>query len=94
VISSNLAAPSSVGILVQRIVRAKRVHGHRVLVVRNVGRVPLGRHRRGHLRLHWNLRVNHHRLARGKYVVTLRAVKGSKKTVLARAKPVIVSIRR
>lgn len=93
VISSNLAAPSSVGILVQRIVRSKRVHGHKVLVGRNVGRVPLGRHHRGHLRLHWNLRVNHHRLARGRYVVTLRAVKGSK-TVLARAKPVIVSIRR
>jgi hypothetical protein len=73
VISSQLGQNDSVGILVQRIVRFARIHGKRVPVLRTIGTVPLGRHRHGHLRIHWNLTVNGHRLGRGKYVIiTLR----------------------
>jgi hypothetical protein len=92
-ISSAVAAPTGVGILVQRIVGSKRIHGHRVFLLRTVGRVPLGHHHAGRLRLHWNLRVGGRRLGPGRYLVTLRAVKPPR-TVLALARPVVIRIRR
>jgi hypothetical protein len=92
VIKCGLAAPSGVGILVQRIVGTKRVHGHKVFILRKVGRVPLGKHHRGRLHLHWNLKVNGHKLKKGRYLVTVRAVK-LPKTVLALAKPVVITVR-
>ena len=39
-----------------------------------VGRVPLGQHRAGHVRVKWDRRVGGRRLARGTYLVTVRAV--------------------
>jgi hypothetical protein len=53
----------------QRIVRFTHVHGKRVPVLRQVGRVPLGKHHRGHVRIRWNLKVNGHRLKPGKYLI-------------------------
>jgi len=44
-----------------------------VLALRAVGRVPLGHHHTGQLKIHWNLKVNGHRLAHGRYLITLRA---------------------
>ena len=72
-----------VGILVQR------VSGHHV---KPVGRVPLGNHRKGHLRLRWNLRVNGKRLHAGRYRITLRAL-DSHKNVLGLSRPVTIRVR-
>ena len=91
-ISSSLRQSETVGILVQKIVGTKRVHGQLVLLLRPVGRVPLGHHSRGRLRLHWDLKVNGHRLGRGRYLITLRAF-DSHGNLLGTAKPVIFTVR-
>jgi hypothetical protein len=92
VISSRLGEDDSVGILVQRIVRFKRVHGKRVPVLKRVGKVPLGKHHRGRVRIHWNLKVNGHRLRRGRYLITLRGF-DRHKLLLGTTKPVIFRVR-
>jgi hypothetical protein len=92
VISSQLAQTDTVGILVQRIVRFARVHGKRVPVLKTVGKVPLGRHHRGHLKIHWNLKVNGHKLHRGKYLITLRGF-DRHHVLLGATKPVILRVR-
>jgi len=71
VISSQLGQDDQVGILVQRIARDR---GHRAPVLATVGRVPLGLHHRGRLHIRWNLEVNGHRLGKGTYRITLRAL--------------------
>lgn len=88
VISSQLAQSDTVGILVQRIVRFTRIHGKRVPVLQTIGKVPLGTHRRGHLRIRWNLKVNGHRLGRGKFLITLRGF-DRHHVLLGTTKPVI-----
>lgn len=92
VISSQLGEDDTVGILVQRIVRFTRVHGKRVPVLKLVGRVPLGKHRHGHVHIHWNLKVNGHRLGRGRYLITLRGF-DRKHVLLGTTKPVTVTVR-
>lgn len=91
VISSRLGQDDTVGILVQRIVRFTRVHGKRVPVLRAVGRVPLGRHRHGRVRIHRNLKVNGHRLGRGKYLITLRGF-DRRHILLGTTKPVTFTV--
>jgi hypothetical protein len=81
-----------VGILVQRILRFTHVHGKRVPVLKLVGRVPLGKHRQGHVRIHWSLKVNGHRLGRGKYLITLRGF-DRRQILLGTTKPVVVTVR-
>ena len=64
-IEGTLGQANNVGILVQRIIGTKRVHGKSVpILLRNVGRVPLGLHHRGQVKIHWNLKVNGHLLRR------------------------------
>jgi hypothetical protein len=92
VIQANLGQDCSVGILVQRIVGSKVVHGKRVPVLRRVGRVPLGRHHAGLLKIGWNLKVNGHRLRAGRYLITLRAL-DSQRDVIGRANSVILTIK-
>jgi hypothetical protein len=91
-IEGSLGQDDSVGILVQRIIGTKRVHGTRVPVLRAVGRVPLGHHHKGQLRIHWNLKVNGHRLSKGRYLVTLRAL-DAHKNVLGLTHPVVVTVK-
>jgi hypothetical protein len=87
-----LAAPSSVGILVQRIAGHHKLLGRRAPVLRKVGRVPFGSFRRGKHRVHWDLRVNGHQLRPGRYLVTPRAL--TKKGVVRElGKPHIVRVR-
>jgi hypothetical protein len=93
VISSTLGQGNTVGILVQRIVGIRHVHGKRVLATKNVGRVPLGHHPRGSLKVRWDLKVNGHRLKPGKYLVTLRAL-DRHRNVLGTTNPAIVKISR
>jgi putative heme iron utilization protein len=73
-----------VGILVQR------VRGHHL---KRVGKVPLGTHRKGHLNLRWNLRVNGHKLRPGRYQITLRALDKHKR-VLGLSTPVKIRVKR
>jgi hypothetical protein len=91
VLSSALGQSDNVGILVQRIVGTRHVHGKRVLVTRTVGRVPLGHHHRGSLKIRWNLKVGGHRLKPGKYLITLRAL-DRHRNVLGYANPAVVKI--
>ena len=68
---------SNVGILVQRIVGHHQLFGRRVPTLRPIGRVPFGPFRSGRHSVRWNLRVNGRRLARGRYLVTARALTGT-----------------
>lgn len=87
-----LLAPSGVGILVQRIVGHHKLFGRREPVLHKVGRVPFGTFHRGKHRVHWDLRVNGHRLRPGRYLVTPRAL--TKKGVVRElGKPHIVRVR-
>jgi hypothetical protein len=91
IISSQLAQSNTVGILVQRIVGSRRIHGRKVLVLKLVGKVPLGAHHKGRLRIKWNLKVNGHRLGRGRYLITLRGF-DRKHTLLGTTNSVIFTI--
>ena len=92
-IVSTLRQQNTVGILVKRVVGHHRVHGRRVATLRRVGRVPLGAHHRGKVRLRWALKVNGKRLEPGHYQVTLRAI-GKHRQVLGITKPVTIRVRR
>jgi len=92
VIASQLHQNDTVGILVQRIVRFTHVHGKRVPVLKLIGRVPLGPRHRGHVRIHWDLKVGGHRLNRGRYLITLRGFDRNH-LLLGTTKPAIVTIR-
>jgi hypothetical protein len=92
VIKSTLGQSNNVGILVQRVIRIKRVHGKRVLVVRKVGRVPLGHHHKGRVKIRWNLKVDGHRLRPGRYAITLRAL-DRHRAVLGTTKTVVITVR-
>jgi len=95
IVGARLGRRVPVGILVQRIVRQRRVHGRTVRTLRPVGRVPFGERAKGVLRVRWDLRVNGRRLRPGRYLVTLRAfsAKGPRR-VVAHAQPVVVRIGR
>jgi DNA-binding beta-propeller fold protein YncE len=71
------------GILVQRLVRGRHVL---------VGHVPFGLRRPGHLRIRWNLRVNGHRLRKGRYLITLRMF-DRRGYPVARAHPILFTIK-
>ena len=71
-----------VGILVERIVGTKRIR---------IGRVPFGFHRKGRLRISWDLRVKGHKPSRGRYLITLRALDNHNQ-VIAEALPVTLLI--
>jgi hypothetical protein len=93
VLSSTLGQGNDVGILVQRIVGTRHVHGKRVFKTRAVGRVPLGHHPRGSLKIRWDLKVAGHQLKPGSYLVTLRAL-DRHRNVLGYAGHAIVKISR
>jgi hypothetical protein len=63
-----------VGILVQRVVGHHKLFGRTVPTLKVVGHVPLGKFHKGRRHVHWNLRVNGHRLTHGTYQVTLRSL--------------------
>jgi hypothetical protein len=65
---------SGIGILVARVVGRHRVLGRRVPRLKPLGRVPLGRARRGRNRFRWNGRVSGRRLRPATYVITYRVL--------------------
>jgi hypothetical protein len=92
VVGCDLGNDAPVGILVDRILSQRIVHGHLVRRLKRVGRVPFGPKRHGKLRVHWDLRVNGHRLPPGLYLITLRAFDAHHR-VIALARPVVIRIR-
>jgi hypothetical protein len=92
IVTATLTTGSGVGLFVQRIVGRHRVLGKRAFKLRTVGRVPLGTFKKGKLRKRWNFRVNGKRLRPGRYLVTVRAVRGPRVRELGT--PRVIRIRR
>jgi uncharacterized delta-60 repeat protein len=78
------------GILVERVLRSKRIAGRRVPVTRRVGRVPFGRQGKGRIKIRWDYNVNGRRLPAGTYRITMRTLRRDKVVELAR--PLIVKV--
>lgn len=93
VVSFQLINAALIGILVQRVVGHHQVLGHRVARLRLVGRVPLGRFRRGHGRIHWDGRVGGRRLRAGLYQVKVRALARNRRRVEDLGRPRTIRIR-
>lgn len=84
--------PTSVGILVQRIVGRHKVLGRSAPKLKLVGRVPFGRFAKGADKVKWDLKVDGKRLRAGRYLVTPRAVTRAAE-VLDLGKPRVVRVR-
>jgi hypothetical protein len=65
----------TVGIFVARVTGTRKLLGRRVPRIKPVGRVPLGRTRKGTNRFRWNRKVNGRRLKPGRYLLTYRALR-------------------
>jgi hypothetical protein len=90
-LSAQLGKPVSVGIFVHRVVGTRTLFGQRVPRLVAVGRVPLGRQKRGRVTIPWTVRVGGKRLRPGRYQITLRALRGSR--VIELSKPRFVRVR-
>ena len=86
---SNTATQSN-GILVERVLRFKRIAGRRVQVTRRVGRVPFGPQRKGRIKITWDYKVNGKRLPAGTYRITMRTLRRGRVVELAR--PIILKV--
>ena len=78
------------GILVERVLRSKRIAGRRVPITRRVGRVPFGPQRKGRITITWDHKVNGKRLPAGTYRITMRTLR--RDTVVELARPLIVKL--
>jgi len=65
----------TIGIFVARVTGKRKLLGRTVPRIKPVGRVPLGKTRKGLNRLRWNRKVNGRRLKRGTYLLTFRALR-------------------
>ena len=65
----------SIGIFVVRVTGKRKLLGRTVPRIRQVGRVPLGRTRKGRNLFRWNGKVEGRRLKRGTYLLTFRALR-------------------
>ena len=88
----NLALPSNIGIIVQKVVGRTRVLGHPAPKLRFVGRVPLGHFGKGRSHIRWDRRVNGRVLAPGEYQITTRSLtpKGGIRDL---GRPVLIRLR-
>jgi len=75
-----LTRATTIGIFVARVTGTHRLLGRRVPRLRPVGRVPLGRARRGANRFRWNGKVAGKRLRPGTYLLTFRTLRGKRIT--------------
>jgi hypothetical protein len=89
----SLASKSTTGLLVQRIVGRRKVLGRTAPKLKRVGRVPLGSFRKGRHRKRWKFTVGGHRLRRGCYLVTFRALTRKRK-VRDLSRPYTVRVRK
>ena len=74
------SGPINIGIFVARVTGTRRLLGRKVPRLRVIGKVPLGRARKGTNRFRWDRRVAGKRLKRGTYVLTFRTLKGKRVT--------------
>jgi hypothetical protein len=65
----------SIGIFVVRVTGRRKLLGLTVPRIKQVGRVPLGKTRKGRNLFRWNGKVNGRRLKRGTYLLTFRALR-------------------
>ena len=65
----------TIGIFVARVTGKRKLLGRSVPRIKVVGRVPLGKTRKGQNRFRWNGKVNGKRLKRGTYLLTFRALR-------------------
>jgi hypothetical protein len=72
---STTAKGQTVGIFVARVTGKRKLLGRTVPRIKPVGRVPLGKARKGRNRFRWNGKVNGRRLQRGTYLLTFRALR-------------------
>jgi hypothetical protein len=72
--------PLKIGIFVARVTGTRKLLGRTAPKLRVVGRVPLGRVRKGTNRFRWDRRVAGKRLERGTYLLTFRTLKGNRVT--------------
>jgi WD40-like Beta Propeller Repeat len=79
-LAPTLSIGSQIGIFVGRVVGKRKLLGRTAPRLRVVGRVPLGRAKRGRNRIRWNGRVDGKRLRRGTYLLTYRSLKGKRVT--------------
>jgi DNA-binding beta-propeller fold protein YncE len=80
--TTKLVRAAPLGILIQRIVGKRRVL---------VGHVPFGLRPTGRVHIRWNLRVNRHRLSKGRYLITLRMF-DREQHLIALAHPVQITV--
>jgi hypothetical protein len=74
------SGPIKIGIFIARVTGTRKLLGRTVPKLRVVGRVPLGRARKGTNRFRWDRRVAGKRLTRGTYLLTFRTLKGKRVT--------------
>ncbi len=65
----------TIGIFVARVTGKRKLLGRTVPRIKPVGRVPLGKTRKGRNRFRWNGKVSGKRLRPGKYLLTFRALR-------------------
>ena len=84
-LTPKLSISTSLGIFVARVTGTRKLLGRTTPRIRVVGRVPLGRTRKGANRFRWNGKVNGKRLAAGTYLLTYRTLKGRRVLSLSRS---------
>jgi hypothetical protein len=68
----------TIGIFVVRVTGRRKLLGRTVPRIKQIGRVPLGKTRKGRNSFRWNGKVNGKRLKRGTYLLTYRALRGAR----------------
>ena len=72
---STTTKTQTIGIFVVRVTGKRKLLGRTVPRIKQVGRVPLGRTRKGRNLFRWNGKVNGRRLKPGTYLLTFRALR-------------------
>lgn len=72
---STTTKAQAIGIFVARVTGRRKLLGRTVPRIKPVGRVPLGKTRKGRNSFRWNRKVNGRRLKRGTYLLTYRALR-------------------
>jgi hypothetical protein len=72
---STTTKTQTIGIFVARVTGKRKLLGRTVPRIRPVGRVPLGKTRKGRNSFRWNGKVEGKRLKRGRYLLTYRALR-------------------
>jgi len=75
---STTTKTQTIGIFVVRVTGKRKLLGRSVPRIKQVGRVPLGKTRKGRNRFRWNGKVEGKRLKRGTYLLTYRALRGAR----------------